>query len=56
MKKNLVLIAGVTLMSLVGTQSAVATPPTGLSNLLGTWTNVNSTTGGIVKVTKLASK
>jgi hypothetical protein len=29
---------------------ALATPPTGLTNLVGTWTNVNPTTGGIVKI------
>lgn len=50
MKRNLALIAGVAMMSLVGTQAAQATPPTGLTNLVGTWNNVNPTTGGIVKV------
>lgn len=50
MKRNLALIAGVAMMSLVGTQAAQATPPTGLTNLVGTWNNVNPTTGGIVKI------
>lgn len=50
MKRNLALIAGVAMMSLVGTQAALATPPTGLTNLVGTWNNVNPTSGGIVKI------
>ena len=50
MKRNLALIAGVAMMSLVGTEVALATPPTGLTNLVGTWNNVNPTTGGILKV------
>lgn len=50
MKGNMALMAGVALLSLVTTEAAFATPPTGLTNLVGTWNNVNTTTGGIVKV------
>ncbi len=43
-------IIGLGLLGLVA-QPAYAQPPTGVTNLTGTWTNVNPTTGGVVKIT-----
>ena len=51
MKIKTALTASVALvMVLAGTESALAVQPTGVTNLLGTWTNVNPTTGGVVKI------
>ena len=51
MKSSKTLIAGLMLaMALAGSESALAVQPSGVTNLVGTWVNVNPTTGGIVKV------
>lgn len=45
------LLAGVAvIMTLSSIEAALAKPPTSVSNLVGTWVNVNANTGGIVKV------
>lgn len=45
-------IFGVIGLGLLGltAQPSLAQPPTGVTNLTGTWTNVNPTTGGVVKI------
>lgn len=51
MKKLRILIVGIVLAMAVGSADfSFAAPPTVVSNLTGTWLNVNPTTGGIVKI------
>ncbi len=49
-KPRLFSLIGVALLGLIA-QPVLAQAPGGVTNLTGTWSNVNPTTGGIVKIT-----